>query len=336
MVGAAIGRPQSLLSSRSHCEAPMEPWQSHKEEQYPKAPFGKGSCRRSRLRDCINGADTCVTRPTIIHKAGTELTRNRKKLKPYKINRGTFEEQKLREDKKTETQRALLFILPVLMLAVLAVGIFFGYKSYEKSAAEEKTIESGAAPTEAPTSDPMLLTVVSPAYPIDADYVPALVDFNGVKVSPDMTDDLQRMLSDAEAAGHPLKVTEGYISYKEQKERYDSAVQEYLKKSKMTLVKAESQVKRTTPREGESEQQTGLLVRFDDEEKGAFADGETLKWLRRNAVNYGFILRYPESENVGGLAYTPNLFRYVGVENAYNIRAYNMSFDQYALYTAFQ
>lgn len=264
------------------------------------------------------------------------MKRHRKKLKPYKLNYGSFEEQKLKEEKRTETQRALLFILPVVMLAVLAVGIFFGYKSYEKSAAEEKTILSSSDPTEQAPADPMLLTVVNPAYPLDASYVPVLTDFRGVKVSPQMTDDLEKLLSDAEAAGHPLTVTEGYISYKEQKERYDSAVEAYLKKSKMTLVKAEAQVKRTTPREGESEQQTGLLIRFDDKEKGSFADGETFKWLCRNAVNYGFILRYPETENVGGLAYTPNLFRYVGVENAYNIRAYNMSFDAYAAYMAFQ
>lgn len=264
------------------------------------------------------------------------MKRRRRKLKPYKISRGSFEEQKLREDKKTETQRALLFILPVVMLAVLAVGIFFGYKSYEKSAAEEKTVISGSEPTEPVAADPMLLKVVSPAYPLDATYVPLLTDYSGVKVSPVMTDDLTKLLCDAEAAGHPLKVTEGYISFKEQKDLYDNAVNAYLKKSKMTLIKAEAQVKRTTPRAGESEQQTGLLIRFDDQEKGAFADGETFKWLSRNAGQYGFILRYPEQENVGGLSYTPNLFRYVGVENAYNIRAYNMSFDAYAKYMALQ
>ena len=132
------------------------------------------------------------------------MKRRRRKIKPYKISRGSFEEQKLREDKKTETQRALLFILPVVMLAVLAVGIFFGYKSYEKSAAEEKTVISGSEPTEPVASDPMLLQVVSPAYPLDATYVPSLTEYNGVKVSPVMTDDLTKLLSDAEAAGHPV------------------------------------------------------------------------------------------------------------------------------------
>lgn len=260
----------------------------------------------------------------------------RRKIKPYKVSRGTFEEQKLKEDKKTETQRALLFILPVLMLAVLTVGIFFGYKSYEKAAREEKTILSESAATEPVATDPMLLSVVNPAYPLDASYVPALTDFQGVRLSPVLTESLEQMMSDAKEAGCPLKVAEGYISFKEQKERYDSAVKEYLKKSKMTLVKAESQVKLTTPRGGESEQQTGLLVRFDDEEKGPFVKGKACKWLQRNAIKYGFIQRYPSQENVGGLAYSPNLYRYVGVENAYNIRAYNMTFDEYAAYMAAQ
>ena len=120
------------------------------------------------------------------------------------------------------------------------------------------------------------------------------------------------------------------------KERYDAAVKKYRKSAKVSLVKAESQVKLTTPREGESEQQTGLIVKLDDNVKGKFENGEAYKWLCRHCVDYGFILRYPYAENVGGLGFSSQLFRYVGVENAYNIRAYNMSFDEYANYMAFQ
>lgn len=264
------------------------------------------------------------------------MKRSSKKLKPYKVSRGSFEEQKLREDKRTETQRALLFILPVVMLAVLAVGIFFGFKSYQKSVEEEKKIVSSTDATEAPAPDPMLLTVVTPANPLDESYVPALTQCRGVEVSPDMVENLEKMLDDAEKAGCPLTVKEGYISYKEQKKRYDAAVKKYRESSKMTLVKAESKVKQTIPRAGESEQQTGLLVRLDDSAKGKFAEGEAYRWLTRHALDYGFILRYPASENVGGLVFSPKLYRYVGVENARRMRAYNMTFDEYAVYVSYQ
>jgi D-alanyl-D-alanine carboxypeptidase len=182
----------------------------------------------------------------------------------------------------------------------------------------------------------MLLSVVNPAYPLDAEYVPALTEVRGVRVSPDMAESLEKMLSDAEAAGCPIRLKEGYISFEEQKQRYDSAVQKYRKQSKMTLVKAEAQVKQTIPREGESEQQTGLLVKLDDDVKGRFENSAAYKWLTRNSLDYGFVLRYPSSENVGGLSFSPNLFRYVGVENAYQMRAYNMTFDEYASYMSFR
>lgn len=270
------------------------------------------------------------------NKAGRVLNRRRTKLKPYKVSRGSLEEQKLREDKRMETQRALLFILPVVMIAVLAVGIFFGYKSYEKAAEQERKDFEQSVATEPVEHDPMLLSVVSPAYPLDESYVPALVDCQGIKVSPELVDSLNAMLDAAKTAGHELMLNEGYISFKEQKERYDAAVKKYRKSAKVSLVKAESQVKLTTPREGECEQQTGLIVKLDDNVKGKFENGEAYKWLCRHCVDYGFILRYPYAENVGGLGFSSQLFRYVGVENAYNIRAYNMSFDEYANYMAFQ
>lgn len=264
------------------------------------------------------------------------MKRRRKKLKPYKVSRGSFEEQKLKEDKKAETQRALLFILPVLMIAVLIVGIFFGYKGYQKSEEEQKRILSESSATEPEYSDPMLLTVVSSASPLTADYVPELTECRGIQVSPDMEDSLERMLSDAEEAGCPMTVREGYISFEEQKKRYDSAVERYRKKAKVSLVKAESYVRQTIPREGECEQQTGLVVRLDDDVKGKFENGAAFRWLQRNAVDYGFILRYPEAENIGGMSFSPQIFRYVGENNAYRMRAYNLNFDEYAVYVSFR
>ena len=134
------------------------------------------------------------------------------------MSRGSLEEQKLREDKRMETQRALLFILPVVMIAVLAVGVFFGYKSYEKAAEQERKDFEQSVATEPVEHDPMLLSVVSPAYPLNESYVPALVDCQGIKVSPELVDSLNAMLDAAKTAGHELMLNEGYISFEEQKE----------------------------------------------------------------------------------------------------------------------
>lgn len=260
----------------------------------------------------------------------------RKKYKPYKVSRGSLEEQKLREDNHMETQRALLFILPVVMVAVLLVGLFFGYKSYEKQAQHVRELEHATAAPEATEANPMLLTAVSSARPLTADDVPALTEAEGVQVSPDMADALTRMLSDARKAGVEIKAAEGYISFEEQKERYEKAVNDYRAKAKASVVKAEAYVKRTTPRGGESEQQTGLVVYLTADGEGAFQDSPAYAWLIKNCTSYGFILRYPEKENTGGLSYSPHLFRYVGEENAYFMTAYDMNFDEYAIYLASQ
>ena len=259
--------------------------------------------------------------------------KKRRKLKPYKISRGSFEEQQLREDNHMQTQRALLIILPIVMAAVLLVGIFFGYKSYLRQEEGVRTVEHATAAPAPTEPDPMFLTAVTSAYPLSADYVPSLTQVGEIQVSPDMAGALSALLSGARAAGCPLIASEGYISFEEQKNRYESAVKEYREKSKVSLVKAEATVRRITPREGESEQQTGLVVYLTaDTGETKFEDSAAYAWLMKNCTAYGFILRYPAQENTGGLSFSPHLYRYVGPENAYYMTAYNMTFDEYAAY----
>ena len=262
--------------------------------------------------------------------------RYKSKLKPYKISRGSFEEQQFREDKKMQNQRALLIILPVLMVAVLLVGVFFGYKGYKKQQEIVREVEHAEAAAEPTQANPMFLTTVTSAYPLTEDYVPELVDHNGIKISPEAVESLDEMLKAAEEAGYDIKATEAYISFEEQKERYKKAVEEYRKKSKASVVKAEATVRKTTPREGESEQQTGLLVYLNADVKGEFKDSAEYAWLIKNCTAYGFVLRYPDKENAGGLSFSPHLFRYVGKKNAYYITAYDMSLDEYAAYLSAQ
>ncbi len=256
-----------------------------------------------------------------------------------KISRGRLEEDRRKSEDKFEYQRVMLVMLPIIMVAVLVIGVYFGYLSYQDDYVEKITSETRATATQPELSEKesrYLLTVVSSANTIDESFVPKLSEYNGVQVSTLMLDDLKLMLSDAAADGMNIEVVEGYISFKEQKETYDKAVKAYKKKHKCSTVKAEAAVKKKTPNAGECEQQTGLIVKLSDGTDESFKKTAEYRWLMKNGVEYGFILRYPDKVNTGSLVYNANLFRYVGVDNAKLMRAYNMNLDEYIDYLNLQ
>lgn len=257
-----------------------------------------------------------------------------------KVSRGRLEEERRKSDEKFMYQRVLLVMLPIIMVAVLVVGAYFGYLSFMSDFVEIKDDEtpvvyaSEAEFTE--EEERYLLTVVSSANTVDASFKPKLVKYKGIEVSYLIKDSLDRMLTDAQAQELDVNLISGYISYEEQKEIYDTAVSSYKKKKKCSIVKAEAAVKKTTPNAGESEQQTGLVVELSCDEGKKFKDTAEFRWLSKNCVDYGFILRYPDKENTGGIGFSPNLFRYVGEEHAYRMRAYDMNLDEYVQYLGIQ
>lgn len=239
----------------------------------------------------------------------------------------------MREEKRTQNQRALLFILPLVMLAVLAVGIFFGYKFHLNHIKELNPISPSEADSDVVAyTNPMFYRTVNSASPLKADFVPETTESCGIPISVDAAAALSELVDDASSRGYDLMVVEGYVSYEDQDQAYQKAVEEYRKKSGASLVMAEAHVKQELPRAGESEQQTGLLVYLTVKTDGKFADTDAYAWLTRYCVDYGFILRYPEKENVGGMAYSSHLFRYVGKPNAYRMRSLDMTFDEYVAY----
>lgn len=256
-----------------------------------------------------------------------------------KVSRGRLEHEKNKSENSQMYQRVLMIMLPFIMLAVLAIGLFFGYKSYVRG---PRSLEGDFTSTECieePLSDTdkaKLLKVINSAHPVDSEYVPELTDFNGIKISPLMLDDLTSMLDAANSDDIEMTVIEGYISFEEQKEKYSTAVKNYKKKNSCSTVKAESAVKKTIPQPGDCEQQTGLVIKLGTDSDKSFSSTPAFYWLSKNSVKYGFVLRYPEKENTGGLKYSDNTFRYVGVDNAYKIRAYNMNFDEFVEYMSAQ
>lgn len=265
------------------------------------------------------------------------MSRNLRNLKPRKVNRGLLEEQQMREENKAQNQRALLIILPLVMLAVLAVGVFFGYKFYVNSVNEKSPISpSEYIEDDTHSANPMFLLTVNAGSPLGEDFVPDTVEACGIEIAPDAAQSLEMMVADAKEAGYDLLVVEGYVSYEDQDQRYKEAVQKYRKDSDASLVMAEAHVKKELPPAGESEQQTGLIVYITVKTDGKFVDTPAYSWLTRHCVDYGFIQRYPEKENAGGVAFSSHLFRYVGSTYAHNMRALDMNFDEFIVYLAAQ
>ncbi len=86
---------------------------------------------------------------------------------------------------------------------------------------------------------------------------------------------------------------------------------------------------------GASEHQTGLAVDFGAadglcELESCFESTPEGKWLKENARDYGFILRYPEGKrNITGYNYEPWHYRYVGVDIAVDIAKDDITLEEY-------
>lgn len=224
-----------------------------------------------------------------------------------------------------------LIFLPVLIIGVVLLGILIPYKSLVDS---RPTLPSTATSDESVTqATEDLLLIVNDTYPLGSDYKPSLTPFGNVKIAKVAFEDLDDLISAASMDGVSLTVTAGYVSYEEQAELYKETFARLKKENNYSEIKAESETKKICPVAGCSESQTGLLVTFSTDEKGEFSNTKAGKWLLDHSIDYGFVLRYPEGEEEStGRSHEPDVYRYVGKDNALKIRAYDMTFERYSVH----
>ena len=147
-----------------------------------------------------------------------------------------------------------------------------------------------------------LTALVNPWNAVDvAGYRPTLTEVEGKQVDQSCAQPLTNMLGACRAAGHAPTLSVGYIS------------REDLEKG---TVKAQEAAEA-----GFSEHEIGLAVDILDQSGSDPASSGVAAWLRDNAWEYGFILRYPQgSEESTGMAYSPWHYRYVGEAAAAQIQ----------------
>ena len=131
----------------------------------------------------------------------------------------------------------------------------------------------------------------------------------------------------------PLSAEAGYISYDEQKRKFDKEVQKLLAADpSLTTETAEKLAEATVAKPGTDEHQSGLSVDIHNCETASvdFKNSEAYKWLTANCHKFGFVLRYPEDKtDITGVPFRPWQFRYVGRHHATNMFENKLCLEEY-------
>ncbi len=183
-------------------------------------------------------------------------------------------------------------------------------------------------------SDEWNLLLINEEYPLDPAYTPELTAIDDTNsVDSRIAESVNKMLSDAEAAGLSMRVLSSYRSYDDQKTVFNDTMQTWLNQG-YSYVDAYNETKKSVAVPGISEHAAGLaldIVSTQYEELDeAQADTDEQKWLMENCQNYGFILRYPENKtDITKIVYEPWHYRYVGEEAAKTIMEQGITLEEY-------
>ena len=235
----------------------------------------------------------------------------------------------------TKKLRVALVVIPLLMAAVISTVLFFAIKQFV-SVPEKTAEESGSLTEESFISDKdaeKLLMIVSPNNPLPSDYRLNLISYQNIKLDSIVLNGLNMLLDAAKNDGISLNVKDGYVSTEEQNELYNAEVRKLTEKEGYTRAKAEKEAEKTVPMGNHAEQQSGLSVQFTSSTSKEFDKSKEYLWLIKNSYKYGFVVRYPEGkEDYTDMPFNPQLFRYVGNENALKMTTLNLCLDEYVSY----
>lgn len=145
-------------------------------------------------------------------------------------------------------------------------------------------------------------------------------------------EDLKAFLAAARAEGYIVSIGRTYMSYSDQRVRFNGMASTIYDQGELTLAEAETKVTNMGYYPGADEHQTGLAVNFVDENGDAKFATPVLVWMREHCAEYGFILRYPEGrEAFTGREAEPGHFRYVGQVAAEYIMRKGITLEEFKL-----
>lgn len=141
----------------------------------------------------------------------------------------------------------------------------------------------------------------------------------------------QAMYDKALEDGIELTPVSGYRSYDLQVELFEDQIQLEIDNKGLDKTKATVAAATEVMIPGGSEHNAGLAMDICSLSE-SFEDTDEAAWLRENAADFGFILRYPKdakSRAITKVIYEPWHYRFVGVETAKDITAKGVTLEEY-------
>lgn len=226
--------------------------------------------------------------------------------------RNTDDQLRLQRRKKIKIITAILLVL---------IAILFVLRAIWWNRAEEESA---------------LLSLVSHTEPLEQEVKPRLSAVRGVEVDERCAQELERMLSDCEAAGFEPLAVKGYVSRKEQKELFEGQVA-WLIANGASEEEAPGKALWDVFYPGTDEHELGLAVDIVDSNYRTIDTPQsrtgTYKWLSANAHRYGFVIRYPEGKfDLTGRDFSPWHYRYVGEEAATQMYQLELCLEEYLMW----
>ena len=175
------------------------------------------------------------------------------------------------------------------------------------------------------------LAMIGVNYPLPDKYSPNLseaVDGSSVKLDSRVATHYREMYNAAKQAGCILTPYSGSHTYSLQESTYTRKLNYYISQGYSEEQAAAETQKKTLPA-GCSEHNAGLCMDIVSASSD-FVNTKEFQWLCDNAMNYGFVLRYPENkQEITGVNYQPWHWRFVGVEAAKEMAQNNQCLEEY-------
>lgn len=147
---------------------------------------------------------------------------------------------------------------------------------------------------------------------------------------------MRAMIEAAWADNVQLYIWSPYRSYETQNMLFENKIQRVMDAKGLDRAAAEIEAATVVARPGTSEHHTGLAADFNMANDG-FEDTEMFRWMKENAADYGFIMRYSEEKQpLTGVIHESWHWRFVGINAAKEINSLGMCLEEYIDYKGIQ